>query len=63
MSETLLLAKEVAERLNMKVAGVYRETRLGRLPTVRIGRSYRYSPRLLEEFIQSGGSVRPEDGR
>jgi excisionase family DNA binding protein len=52
----LLKAEEVAERWQVPVAQIYRLTRDGRLPVVRIGRYYRYSVAAIEQFERDGGS-------
>jgi excisionase family DNA binding protein len=51
----MLRAEEVAERYGIKRNTVYEKARLGELPSVRIGRLVRFSPRQLEEFEARGG--------
>lgn len=58
----LLTAAEVAERWQVPKAQVYRLTREGKLPTVRIGRYYRYSLAALEQFEKDGGAGVEEGG-
>ena len=51
----LLTADDLAARWQVKASHVYRLTREGHLPTVRLGRYYRYRLDALEEFERSGG--------
>jgi excisionase family DNA binding protein len=51
----LLKAEQLAERWQVPKAQVYRLTREGRLPTVRIGRYYRYALGAIEAFEAAGG--------
>ncbi len=46
----LLTAEQVAERYQIPVSQVYRLTREGHLPSVKLGRYYRYSQPALEAF-------------
>jgi excisionase family DNA binding protein len=54
--DKLLTANEVADRYSVPKAQIYRLTREGKLPTVRIGRYYRYRLAALEAFEDAGGS-------
>ena len=56
MTGQLLTAAQVAERFQVTEAHVYRLTREGRLPAVRLGRYYRYRVDVLEEFERDGGT-------
>jgi excisionase family DNA binding protein len=47
----LLTAEQVAERLGVPKSWVYARAREGRIPTVRLGRYYRFRPAALEEWI------------
>ena len=47
---TLLTAEQLAERWQVPVSQVYRLTRDGTIPAVRLGRYYRYSPAAIERF-------------
>jgi excisionase family DNA binding protein len=49
----LLTAKEVAARLGYSVQtlAIWRSRNPGRLPFVRIGRTIRYRPEAVEQFI------------
>jgi excisionase family DNA binding protein len=50
MTGQLLTAEHVAERFPVPVSHVYRLTRSGVLPAVRLGRYYRYSEARLAEL-------------
>jgi len=50
MTGQLLKAEQVAERFQVPVSQIYRLTRDGTLPAVRLGRYYRYSPAAIEAF-------------
>lgn len=52
---TLLKAEDVAQRWQVTPAQIYRLSREGKLPTVRVGRYFRYSLASIEAFEQSGG--------
>lgn len=51
LTDRLLTAAEVAERLAVPVSWVYAETRAGRLPHVRLGRYYRYASESINAFV------------
>ena len=53
----LLSADDLAERWSVPKGHVYRLTRSGSLPTVRLGRYYRYAPEAIEAFEHSGGAA------
>jgi excisionase family DNA binding protein len=55
--ESLSVA-EVADRLAVSRALVYRQVRAGHLPAIRVGRSWRIDRRALEGMF-SGGSATP----
>jgi len=46
----LLTAEQLAERFQVPVSQIYRLTRDGTLPAVRLGRYYRFSPAAIEAF-------------
>ena len=50
MTGQLLTAEQLAERFQVPVSQIYRLTRDGTLPTVRLGRYYRYTPAAIERF-------------
>jgi hypothetical protein len=53
--ERLLTADVAADWLGITKARLYELSRLGKVPTVRLGRSFRYSPGALRAFIEHGG--------
>ncbi len=53
MNGQLLTAEQVADRYQIPVSQVYRLTRSGALPAVKLGRYYRYSAAALEQYEQS----------
>ena len=57
--EKLLTVKQVAEILGVTEDRVYSMAREGLIPCVKLGRQIRFSPRVLEEFIRSGGKSLP----
>jgi excisionase family DNA binding protein len=52
----LLTPDDLAARWQVKTSQVYRLTREGRLPTVKIGRYYRYRLADAEQWEQKGGA-------
>jgi excisionase family DNA binding protein len=52
----LLTAEQVAARWQVPKSVVYRLTREAKLPTVQLGRYYRYSIAALEAFESDGGA-------
>lgn len=52
----LLKAPELAERWGVSTALVYRLSREGHLPAVRIGRNFRYRLAVVEAFEAAGGA-------
>ncbi len=55
----LISAERTAEMLDEKIDAVYRFAREGILPCVRIGRKVKFSEKVLEEFIKTGGKALP----
>ena len=55
MTGQLLTAEQVAERWQVPKSQVYRLTRDGAIPTVKLGRYYRYRLDAIERF-ELGGS-------
>jgi excisionase family DNA binding protein len=49
-SEQLLTADELAARWQVELAHVYRLTRRGEIPAVKLGRYYRYHPDAIRRF-------------
>jgi excisionase family DNA binding protein len=58
MAAQLLTAEQLAERWQVKTSQVYRLTREGVLPVVKIGRYYRYSLDAIERFERAGGTMK-----
>jgi excisionase family DNA binding protein len=52
MSGPLLTAAEVAELLGVPRSWVYEQSRLGRIPTVTLGRYRRYRRETIEEWVR-----------
>jgi excisionase family DNA binding protein len=50
MSVQLLIAEQLAHRWQVPTSQVYRLTRDGTIPAVKIGRYYRYSLPAIERF-------------
>lgn len=50
MTGQLLTAEQLAERWQIPTSQVYRLTREDRIPSVKLGRYYRYSPAAIEAF-------------
>ena len=55
-SNALLTPDALAERWSVSRAHVYRLTREGRLPVVKLGRYYRYRLEAVESFERGGGT-------
>jgi len=53
----LLTAEQLAERWQLPTSQVYRLTRKGRLPAVKLGRYYRYRRDVIEKWERAGRSV------
>jgi excisionase family DNA binding protein len=52
----LLTPEALADRWGVKKSHVYRLTREGKLPVVRLGRYYRYRIEAVESFEEQGGT-------
>ncbi len=52
MSDKLLAAEAVAELLGVPKSWVYEQSRLGRIPTVELGRYKRYRREAIDEWIK-----------
>jgi excisionase family DNA binding protein len=52
MSGDLLTAEQVAKRLGVTTAWVYEQSRLGRIPTVTLGRYRRYRAEAIAEWLE-----------
>ena len=55
MASSLLTADDLAVRWQVKPSHVYRLTREKRIPTVKLGRYYRYRADEIEAFERDGG--------
>jgi excisionase family DNA binding protein len=53
---TLFTAADLAKRWKVTEAQVYRLTRDGALPAVKLGRYYRYRVDAIEHFERAGGA-------
>lgn len=60
MNGRLLTAEQLAARWQVPTSQVYRLTRDGAIPTVKLGRYYRYHPVAIERFETGAGE--PTDG-
>jgi excisionase family DNA binding protein len=63
MSNPLLTAEDVARILSVPKSWVYEQSRLGRIPTVTLGRYRRYRLEAIEQWVRDveelGGSSGP----
>ena len=59
----VLTANEVAQYLRLSAATVYRLAQAGAIPSVRIGRVWRFQRKLLDEWLneQMRGNLRRDD--
>jgi len=55
--EKLMNAAEVAELLGVPEPHIYRLSREGKLPTIKVGRYSRSSPSALAAFMANGGTT------
>ena len=53
--ETLLMPKEVAEKLQIGVSTVYHLAHRGQLPGIKIGGTLRFSPKVLAKYLDDLG--------
>ena len=59
MTGRLLTAEQLAERWQIPTSQVYRLTREDRIPAVKLGRYYRYSPAAIEAFETGDTTAAP----
>jgi excisionase family DNA binding protein len=52
MTGSLLTADDVARLLSVPTSWVYEQSRLGRIPTVTLGRYRRYRREAIEEWVR-----------
>ncbi|HEY7633321.1 MAG TPA: helix-turn-helix domain-containing protein [Thermoleophilaceae bacterium] len=62
MSDSLLTADDVASLLSVPRSWVYEQSRLGRIPTVTLGRYRRYRREAIEAWVMQV-EERPTTGR
>ena len=53
MSGGLLTAEQLAKQLGVTTAWVYEQSRLGRIPTVTLGRYRRYRAEAIAEWLEA----------
>lgn len=53
----LLTVREAARFLNVTESTVYRLSKVGTLPHLRVGRSIRFSEEILEEYVKNPAPV------
>jgi len=58
----LLTAEQLADRWQVPTSQVYRLTRDGAIPAVKLGRYYRYAPAAIDAF-EAGEITTPEPTR
>lgn len=56
MTGRLFTASQLAARWQVPKSQIYRLTREGHLPTVQLGRYYRYAPSVVARFEEGGGT-------
>jgi excisionase family DNA binding protein len=52
MDTSLLTAQDVAAMLGVPASWVYSQTRAGHIPTVRLGRYYRYRREVIAAWVE-----------
>ena len=62
MTGQLLTADQLADRWQVPTSQVYRLTRDGAIPAVKLGRYYRYAPAAIDAF-EAGETTTPEPTR
>ena len=58
--EKLVSVNVVSEWLNIPVDRVYTLSRENLIPTVRLGRSIRFCPKAVQQFVENGGKALPK---
>jgi excisionase family DNA binding protein len=53
MQSSLLTAQDVAAMLGVPASWVYSQTRAGRIPTVKLGRYYRYRREVIATWVEA----------
>jgi excisionase family DNA binding protein len=59
--EKLLKVKDLAEIFNLSEDRIYSLSREGLIKSVRLGRTLRFDPSAISEFISSGGKELPRE--
>ena len=59
LCKKLLKCKDLAEQWSLSEDRIYTLAREGIIPSIRIGRTLRFSPTAIEEFISNGGKALP----
>lgn len=57
LQSAILTVKEVSEYLRISEAKVYRLVKVGALPVVRIGKTWRFRKDLLDRWLQESSEV------
>ena len=52
IEERLWTVREIADQTGLSLSMVYKQVALGKLRAVRIGRSYRFKPEAVDEFLK-----------
>jgi excisionase family DNA binding protein len=52
-NEQTVTAQGIADILNIRLETVYRKSKSGEIPGVRIGRAWRYYPSAVQEFLST----------
>jgi len=63
MQEQLVMAADVAAKLQVTEARVFELARMKLLPCVRIGRQVRFVPEQINAWVQNGGQALPKGWR
>ena len=58
----LLSAREVSEATGLPTWRIYELSRNGEIPTVSVGRSYRYAAPAVRRWIEAGGTASTDAG-
>jgi len=59
---TLLTARSLGKVLGVGPDRVWQLAREGRIPCVRFGRAYRFSPLEIQRWLEAGGTRSRDDG-
>ncbi len=53
-TQTFFTAGDLAKILKVSVSTIYRLAQVGKIPVVKIGRSVRFSPTLIKNWLEEG---------